>query len=185
MDSIWSIGVRYQGVLNVLTRYRELRRSHRADADHDEPADLVAAVDMLGGAEAFADAVQNHQRTSARGGVLKAEAVYSACGVLAAAGLRTPEDLRGLTDRGLEALRGVWTGLHGQGSGLSSTYFTMLAGLSGVKADRMVRRFVASALGVPDVAADRAARLVVDAAARLGRDARIVDYAIWRNESGQ
>jgi hypothetical protein len=64
----------------------------------------------------------------------------------------------------------------------------MLSGLPGVKADRMVRRFVAAALELPNelaISAEDAGALVRDAASNLGVDERVLDYAIWRYESGQ
>ena len=42
IDSVWSIGVRYQGVLTVLERYRRLRAASGADPEGDTPADLVS-----------------------------------------------------------------------------------------------------------------------------------------------
>ena len=56
---MWSIGVRYQGVLNALERYRRLRAATGADPERDTPADLISVIEGLGGPEAFADAVHN------------------------------------------------------------------------------------------------------------------------------
>jgi hypothetical protein len=75
-----------------------------------------------------------------------------------------------------------------QGSGLSLEYCLMLSGLPGVKADRMIRRFVATALGLPNelaISADDAGTLVRKAARRFDVDERVLDYAIWRFELGQ
>ena len=57
----------------------------------------------------------------------------------------------------------------------------MLCELPGVKADRMVIRFVADALGIAEAAvpAERANALVTRAADAVGRDPRYLDYAIW------
>ena len=75
MDAVWSIGVRYTGVLNVLHRYRAARRGAGADPDRDTPADLIAFIGSCGGPDTFAAAVNNRQRTSSRNGILKADAV--------------------------------------------------------------------------------------------------------------
>jgi hypothetical protein len=85
----------------------------------------------------------------------------------------------------LEALRAAWTQVPGQRSGLSLDAFLMVCGRGGVKADRMVRRFVADALGTTEtrVAAPRAATLVIETAARCGVDARALDARIWEYES--
>jgi hypothetical protein len=64
IDSVWSIGVRYMGVLNVLSRYRALRDGEEGDADRDTPTDLIGAIERSGGPDGFADQMSNHQRTS-------------------------------------------------------------------------------------------------------------------------
>lgn len=63
----------------------------------------------------------------------------------------------------------------------------MLLGSQGIKADRMVRRFVAHALGCEEsaVSASRAHALVTAVAERLGVGASQVDYAIWLFQSKQ
>ena len=64
----------------------------------------------------------------------------------------------------------------------------MLSGLRGVKADRMVRRFVAVALELPNelaISAEDAGGLVREAARRLEVDERVLDYAVWRFQSNQ
>jgi hypothetical protein len=62
----------------------------------------------------------------------------------------------------------------------------MLSGFQGVKADRMVCRFVAEALGVDElsVSSRQAYALVTAVAARLGVDVSQLDYAIWLHQSG-
>lgn len=63
----------------------------------------------------------------------------------------------------------------------------MLCGISGVKADRHIRRFVAEALDVPEsqVSAADARRLVIAASDELGIDWRVADYAIWNEMSSR
>jgi len=173
IDAVWSIGVRAGGVANVLARYVELR----GDAQHSF-AELVAFIDELGGPEAFADAVKNRQRTSTTNGILKAEAIYRQAQLLAAAGV---VDRAGLTDE----VRAQWITVPGSKSGTSWDAFLLVLGEDTVKADRMLRRFCARALGTTEsrVSAKRAHALVVAAAAELGVSARALDGAIWRYES--
>jgi hypothetical protein len=188
IDSVWSIGVRYQGVLNVLERYRRLRAASGADPAGDTPAALVSLIEGLGGPEAFADAVQNRQRTSSTSGILKAEAVFLESRHLQAEAVATPADLVDASPEKLDAIRAHWISVPGQGSGLSLDYFLMLSGLPGVKADRMVRRFVAAALELPNelaISAEDAGGLVREAARRLDIDERVLDYAVWRFQSNQ
>ena len=63
----------------------------------------------------------------------------------------------------------------------------MLLDLPGGKADRMVCRFVATALGQPEAAVSQgyAAELVYAAADALGVDARHLDFNIWNYQRGQ
>jgi hypothetical protein len=62
----------------------------------------------------------------------------------------------------------------------------MLSGEQGVKADRMVRRFVADALGCEeqDISQADAHELVTEAAGLLGLSVSQLDFAIWLHQSG-
>ena len=186
IDSLWSIGVRYTGVRNVIARYRAFRSRYGADANQDTPADLADVIDAASGPEAFAEIVANRQRTSSRGGILKAEAVRLATDVLIGAGIMVPVDVVSATPEQLMEVRERWTAIRGQGSGLSWDYFLMLTGRPGVKADRMVRRFVADALGCDehDVSQSDAHELVTEAAGLLGLSVSQLDFAIWLDQSG-
>jgi len=175
IDAVWSIGVRAGGVANVIARYVELR----GDSQHT-CAEFVTWVEELGGPEAFADAVRNRQRTSTTNGILKAEAVYLQAAMLASEGV---VDVSGLTD----AVRERWVLVPGSKSGTSWDALLLVMGEDTVKADRMLRRFCAAALGTTEsrVSAKRAHALVVAAAAELGVSARALDGAIWARESAR
>jgi hypothetical protein len=193
IDSVWGINSRWTSVRNVIERYRRARlanahanRDLTADPDSDAPEDLLAFIESSGGADAFADVVQNRQRTSTRNGILKAEAVRQVASVLRDHGVRTPADVRGAGPDQLAALRRDWTQIPGQRSGLSLDAFLLSTGAGSVKADRMVRRFVADALNAPgerSVTPARAAALVESAATRAGIEARLLDAVIWQYES--
>lgn len=171
IDAVWSIGVRAGGVANVISR-------HRALADTRTPAELAAFIEALGGPDAYAEAVKNRQRTSTTNGILKAEAVFREATILAEADVT---DVTGLTDD----VRERWMTVPGQKSGTSWDALLLVTGHDTVKADRMLRRFVADAIGSTEtkVSAARAHELVVAAAARLGVSARALDGAIWSYES--
>lgn len=187
LDSIWSIGVKYTGVLNVIARYTAARLQQGADPRQDTPEDLLSFIGQFRDAHAFADAVRNRQRTSSKSGILKAEAVLLGAEVMAKHGVRTPENLRALDRSALDALEQDWRQITGQGSGLSYEYLLMLCGISGVKADRHIRRFVAEALGAAEqhVSAGDARALVTACAEELGIDARVADFAIWNEMSAR
>ena len=186
LNAVWSIGVRYGGVRNVVARCRKLVEAEGRDAERDGPREFFVLAEELGSPDAFAAALNNRQRTSSRNGILKAEAVQHACRVLDQAGVTSNEELLALGPDELEDLRARFVVVRGQGSGLSFDYILMLAGRPGVKADRMIRRFVAEALGLRsenDVSLIDARELVVAAAAAVGVDAHRLDHAIWNAQS--
>ncbi len=186
IDAVWSIGVRYQSVDNVIARYREGRRAAGDDPEADRPADVRAFIEACGGAEAFAELVRNRQRTSTRNGILKAEAVLLEARILEDEGVAVAADVAGAGEERLAHLRARWSTVAGQRSGVSWHAFAMLVGVVDVKPDRMVRRYVAAALGRPRetaVGAEEARELVMAAAARLRVSPRALDYAIWAHQS--
>ena len=70
----------------------------------------------------------------------------------------------------------------GQRSGVSWRYLLMLAGDPAVKPDRVIVRFVASALGLDpaDVEPEMAAAAIEQTAADLGTSPTALDHAAWR-----
>ncbi len=186
IDAVWSIGVRYQSVENVIARYRAARLAGGDDPEADHPGDVRRFIEACGGPEEFAQRVGNRQRTSTTSGILKAEAVLHEARILEEEGVEVPADLTGASQGRLDHLQGRWSTVAGQGSGVSWRAFSMLVGLPEVKPDRMVRRFAAAALGRPRetaVGVDEARVLLLGAAARLGVSPRALDNAIWAYQS--
>lgn len=187
IEAVWSIGVRYQSVDRVIERYRAERLATGGDPDKDAPADVRRVIEAGGGPEAFADRMGNRQRTSTRNGILKAEAVLREAAMLEEEGIATRGQLTRASQRRLDHLRARWCTVPGQGSGVSWRAFALGLGLPEVKPDRMIRRFVAAALGRPGEATvklDEARDLVIATAARLGISPRALDHAIWSHQSG-
>jgi hypothetical protein len=187
IDAVWSIGVRYQSVENVIARYRAERMASGHDADVDRPEDVRRFIEACGGPEGFALRMRNRQRTSSRNGILKAEAVLNEARILEHESVAVPADLTGASEERLDHLRRRWSTVPGQASGISWRAFSMLIGLAEVKPDRMIRRYVASALGrsaESAVGVEEARDLVMATAARLGVPPRQLDYAIWSYQSG-
>jgi hypothetical protein len=186
VEAVWSIGVRYQSVENVIARYRAERLAAGHDPDADRPADVRRFIEACGGAEAFAQRVGNRQRTSTTNGILKAEAVLYEARILEDEGVERAADLTAASEERLEHLQSRWSTVAGQGSGVSWRAFSMVLGLPEVKPDRMIRRFAANALGRPgetSVSVDEARRLVLAAASHLGVSPRALDRAIWAYQS--
>jgi len=186
MDSIWSIGIRYSIVEGVLDRYLKqigLAGLGASQSCLDGPGTVLAWVDAQGATEPkgewLADRLENRNRTSSRGGVLKAAAVIQACELLKNEGVETTADLLENQDR----LESLWRSkVPGQKSGISWKYLLMLAGQSGVKPDRMVHRFMRR-VGVPlDVSPEAFVEEIVELVGMASIDARVVDHRIWMVE---
>lgn len=189
IDAIYSTGAHYSSVVNVVGRYREHRTNQGWNPDADGATELLAHIDELGGVDRWAGEIGNRRPTStAKDAPLKAEAIRQVAEGLLAINLRTAGDLRTAADGdALDAAKRVWTSVPGQRSGITWEYGLMLAGVPGVKADRMVVRYVARAIGKPvaDVSPVEAGHLVKRLATRNGWDAIRTDHAIWRFESGR
>jgi hypothetical protein len=186
IDSVWSIGVRFQSVENVIARYRAERIAAGSDPEADRPSDVRRFIESCGGPNAFAERMGNRQRTSTRNGILKAEAVLREARILEEEGVGVTADLTAATPERLDHLQRRWSTVTGQGSGVSWRAFAMLVGLPEVKPDRMIRRFAATALdrrNASAVGVDEARDLVMATAERLGVSPRDLDYAIWAHQS--
>ncbi len=207
IDTIFSIGVRFQGVINVLNRYRTLRAQQDGNADEDSITDLLRTFDGVdpGG---WADLMENRQRTSTRSGILKAEAVQREAHVLSTHRIFTTSDLQNAVfgDK-LAELETDWKAVPGQnvswgylfilarpqlGDGITSgasgpiptpelvaRYAELVVG---VKPDRMIIGYVERAIGIA-VKAEKAAALVRAVARAKEWDVFALDHTIWRYQS--
>ena len=182
LDSIYSIGVNYRAVENVVGHYRV----HRAgQADTDGATQLLGVIDQLS-VEGFAAMVHNHNGAWSRvWAPLKASVVHAAAAMLREQEIDTTDQLRNHFD--LAQLEQQWRALPGQASGISWRYLQILARMPNVKPDRMVRRFVASALDEPrSTRTDTEIRaLVIGAAYELGIHPILADHLIWQAASGR
>jgi hypothetical protein len=190
IDSIYSTGARYSSVVNVVRRYREHRASRGGDPDTDGADELGATIAELGGADPWASRIGNRRPTStAAGAPLKAETIATLAEVLPLEGVRSTADLRAAaaTADALKAVERAWRATPGQRSGITWEYALMLAQIPGVKADRMVIKYVTRAIGCRpgSLLPERAAALVSGAAEAKGWNVIHLDHAIWRFESGR
>jgi hypothetical protein len=184
IDSIWSLGIRYQTqVVPVIVRYRRFRDGR---ADTDGLAELLAVFAELGGDQAFADRIGTQHKTSSHARApLKATAVRLAAQGLSALSIDTMASFHQAMATQPKQVKQAWRSVPGQrSSAVGWRYLLMLAGVDEVKADRMVRRFVSRALG-SDVPSETAWALALQAAESLCVPARTLDYAIWSYESGR
>ncbi|GGF99479.1 hypothetical protein GCM10007304_11680 [Rhodococcoides trifolii] len=189
IDSIQSTGSHYSSVLNVVKRYR----SERGDlANTDGTSELLASFERHGGADGWASEVGNRKPASTRQGAsLKAAVIERVATALHDSGVRTAQDLREVgaldptNNNRRAAIKKLWTSVEAQSSGITWEYALTLVGVPGVKADRMVIRFVAEATGRNDLTPESTARLVREAAERMGVNPTDLDHVIWRSASGR
>ena len=199
IDAVFSIGVRYESTERTVTdfcsRYGWQRDGRGRTKEHTISDFLRILEPYENRWEEMANKVfRNRQRTSTRSGILKAEATYRFAKALQQFGIETFADV---LKAGLQNdLRRAIKAIPGQGSGVSYAYFLILAGNeNGVKADRMVTRYVADALGVRNVAPENAEQLVRQASTVLraefprlvpsGLDNKIWKYQRARQDGGQ
>lgn len=169
IDSIYSTGARYSSVVNIISRYRDYRKQRGGDADTDGTDELATSITEVGGPDAWATQIGNRRPTSTQPGApLKAEAILTLARVLPEHGVHSARHLRAAATKPdtLKGIERAWRATPGQRSGITWDYALMLAQIPGVKADRMVIRYVARAIGAPPekLSAERAARFVTQVA---------------------
>ena len=197
IDAVFSIGVRYEGVKEVVRkwcsypepdwrRFSEERRAGRAVPGQYSISQFLEIIDGLDDDELAGEQVlDNRQRTSPRNGILKATAVRQFAQALAQHGVEQFGDT--LDDERNSDVEREVIAITGQSSGLSWGYFLMLAGSDEyVKPDRMLCRFVCSAMDWqmrddPETRR-RVGDLVIAAAHYLNVAPRALDHAIWSYE---
>lgn len=188
LDSIYSTGKNYTGVINAVDRYRDHRRREGGDPNEDTATDLVAAAERWGGVEGLADATNHWRCWSRKDAPLKADAALQAARLLVAQGIETVDDVCSAfhtpASQADSSIKSEWIRIPGHRSGLTWSYFLMLCGVPGVKADRMVVRYVERAVG-HQVTSPEAASLVGELADKRGLRRTKLDHAIWRFESGR
>lgn len=197
IDSVYSIGVRYKSVQNVISRYcsyyglpriREDRRLIPSIEDQESISEFCEQVRVVG-VETMADEVfKNRQRTSPQSGILKADAAFQFAAALCEFGIEYLQDVPKAI--GNDGLKRAIENIKGQGSGVSWKYFLMLAGSDDlIKPDRWVWRFVRSALNY-SVSDNELVPLAQEAARKLNQmypnlSPRLLDHEIWKYQREQ
>jgi len=193
VDAVYSIGAHYdRHVLPVV---------HRVAADAGletpsvpppvtglaDPLPLEAFLDRYDTVDALLAVTNNRQRTSPRGGILKAEAVLQYATILHEHGIRTLDDARVLLDdpQRLDTVETALRTVPGEGGfGVRRGYLWMLVGDEDtIKPDRMVLRWLARNGADVDAVTARTllSELATEVTRVLGRrvTAWEIDHAIW------
>lgn len=135
IDSVFSVGVKYESVRNAvgrfcdkfsLTRFRPHGNLYPIQSDQLSVNKFIDICSRYSNEELAAQVFGNRQRTSTRNGILKAQAVLEFAQVLDDAGIQYFQDLKDISDND-KVERKIRT-VKGQGSGFSYAYFLMLAG---------------------------------------------------------
>lgn len=192
IDAVFSIGVRYEGVQNVVRRYceyfnlrefRELRSRAPVPSEQQSLSSLMYNMRTLGIEKFTRDIFQNRQRTSSRNGILKSEAVFRFANGCCDSGIDFLQDVSPKAlDAGLERkLNQI------PGQNLSVGYFFMLAGSEDlIKPDRWILSFLTRCIGrYPSLL--EAQSLLRGACDILGSThsnltPRLLDNVIWKHE---
>lgn len=197
VDAVYSIGVRYEGVKNVVDRYCarfNLQRTRTTKSlfspvhEQESISAFCENTERIGPVNMAEEVYRNRQRTSARNGILKADAVYRFAIVLRKYNIEYLQDMSGAVEN--IALEKDIRSIPGQASGISLKYFFMLAGSDDIiKPDRMILAFLGEALGRP-VSMSEAQDLLSAAAKQLrvnypNLTPRLLDHEIWKYQRDQ
>jgi len=156
IDSVYSIGVRYESTRNTIARYcdyyglrriREDRMSFPERAMQESVGEFLDKLESVGIRFFVEQVLRNRQRTSTRSGILKGEAVLRFARCLRRYGVNGFQDVHKVIHDerfGIEI-----KSIPGQGSGISLAYFFMLTGSEDlVKPDRWLIDFIKEALKI-------------------------------------
>jgi hypothetical protein len=192
IDAVFSIGVRYESVSATVRRYCEHYGLQLTRSDPRAALPLQPCQESIStlcrhfedrNSEVMAhDVFGNRQRTSTRGGILKAEAVKRFAEMLRLHGVEYLQDAPGAWDS--VALDQAIRTIPGQRSGISLQYFWMLAGSDDlIKPDRMILRFLEAALQRRVAVSEAKELLTATTAALNGKypdlTPRLLDFKIW------
>jgi hypothetical protein len=191
IDAVFSISVKYTAVKNVVDRFGRVAglNCFREHGPGFPPVDsqmkvseFLSWLQSKGSLEAWLDVVFTRHRTSSRNGILKLEAVQMFAEVLKKHGVETFQDFAGHEE--IERIEKEIRMIPGQGSGISWSYFNMLAGSDNhIKPDRMVVRFLQDTVE-HNVGRDEALSMLQGAISILREShenltLRLLDHTIW------
>ena len=192
IDSVFSLGVNYEGTRRTVMRYcdyyglqriRENKDNLPLKEQQESIESFIEKIQFLGVEKFTQEIFDNRQRTSTKSGILKSEAVLKFASILRKFGVNYFQDIpRVISDErfGREIMN-----IPGQTSGLSLRYFFMLAGSDEfIKPDRMILRFLEGALN-RRASSGEAQKLVTNAVSNLrpscpNLSPRLLDNEIWK-----
>ena len=195
VDAVFSIGVRYEGVKNVVQNVSKLFEIAKYTQDENKRPDKkeqISVSDFLKKTEHQTpeelanDLFKNHQRTSSSNGILKAEAVVLFLKTLQSFKIEYLQDVTTIAND--MAFEKAIKNIKGQSSGIALKYFFMLSGNEDlIKPDRMILAFLFDATG-KIFSHDEAQEILLETAVKLSKSlnlkisARYLDNKIWSHQ---
>lgn len=195
IDSVFSINANYTSTENTVSRFCAhfglQARSQKQPPEIIDQMSVAAFIDLYQqyGIEGMATQVyQNRQRTSTRNGILKSDAVLRFSKVLAWFEVNYFQDVDRILDN--PDFESHIMQIPGQASGLSLRYFYMwVGGEHHIKPDRMITRFIQSAIGRSPSIQD-SYEIITGACEILAKNyphltPRVLDNLIWQYQRAQ
>lgn len=192
IDSIFSIGVKYESVKNVIKNvgdFLNIKTHNKTINEFPLKSDQISVSEFrnhlsnLNFEELSTKIFKNKQRTSTKNGILKSEAVIKFLDVLIKYNVEFYEDVQVIFEN--KSFEKEIQKIPGQASGISLKYFFMLAGNDNmIKPDRMIVRFLSSILN-RDVKTEECLPLLLNVTSKLNKEGyikltpKILDNKIW------
>lgn len=191
IDSVFSIGVKYEGTKRTVIKYCDHYGLQRIKSDKESlpSRDNQESIDRLiekmesEGTRFFAENIfRNRQRTSARKGILKSDAVLQFAKVLQKYDVNYFQDVGTIVKNA--AFESDVRKIKGQSSGVALKYFLMLSGSSDfIKPDRWIKAFIYDAIA-KQLDNQDCQELLVEVCERLNLGhpdltPRLLDNKIW------
>lgn len=198
IDSVFSIQSKYDPtVLNVVQRWCDKQQPQWQKWMRDDQIgeykinDFLRIVDGHSYEDLAINFFKNKGRTSSRSGILKAEAVVRFCNALSINGINDFTDIE--DSKKLNLAEFDIKKIEGQKSGITFSYFLMLAGSdSSMKPDTWIIRFIADVLNVNQLQVNKelAVTLITACFENLKNKydsltLRKLDHALWKYQKNK
>lgn len=178
IDAVYSIGINYTSVKNVIERYNKYLIEKKLANTIKNYCDLYEKYD----AEKISkDIFNDMHRTSSKNGILKSKAVYEICKILSDEEIETKEDFCKKMNSSID---NKILSVKGQGSGIMLEYLYMLAGDDDLcKKDRHLIRYLNN-ITQKDLSNEEIQDLLEEVSINLKANfpnisVRLIDYSIW------
>lgn len=182
IDSIFSIGSKYESTIKVVNRFVEHININRNEDDYTTK-DFIRDFGTFSDEELANNVFKNRQRTSTTNGILKAAAVKQIINIFNDNGIQTKKDL--LNHKNIKELERQVRTVKGQGSGVSFEYIMMHAGDENrFKPDRHIYAFFEKILEYGKLTENELEKVFFDELAIVKEiypffTARSLDSLIW------